>query len=260
MSEELNNEIQNNDNVPVNALTDANINLNDKEIPQKEFENRKAIAKTIHHLERKTKKYTSIKDIAEEEAEHVTILQCKICNCEFREEAENMYANDISMRKIWFWLRDEKKFDIQYLAVQRHFNKHFKLQQQARDLLSLTHSLEKWEKVNQDDKSVLNRYVCALDREAMLLLAQNPDLDITEQRKNIELAAKVAQTIVSLKEMTKKMDENGEPIKIIMQNFNKFAEITIANTKNPEIKQALLQFMSGFVKELPKEITDIEIK
>lgn len=224
-------------------------------------EDRKEITKTIHYLEKATKKYTSIKDIADEESVKVTINTCKLCNSQFRDEAEKMYENEVSMRKIWFWLKDDKKEDLQYLAVQRHFNKHFKAQENAIALSNFSESIDKWEKLNSgNEEKTLKRYIAVLDKEAMSLLSSNEDVDLAEKRKNIELVSKVASTIVSLRETIKKFEVESAPVKIIMQNLEKYVQITLENNTNIEVKKALVEFMQNFMKELPKEISEIEVK
>jgi hypothetical protein len=185
----------------------------------------------------------------------VPVKSCKLCNSQYREEAENKAAEGVSHKRIAEYLKLQGE-QISYGAVHAHLCNHLGNRNDARNLKEFASQLNKWSALSQSDDVFFNDYIKMLDREVRLLLSRNPELDAAEVRRNLDAVVKIGNLIGYFKEQIRKLQIEKRPVELVFTSLNKIIQVKIAqNTSTPEIKAVL----EDILDQLDKEVGDFSI-
>lgn len=180
---------------------------------------------------------------------------CKLCNSKFRKDAEGMAERGQNISTIFRFLEREGE-GISYNAINNHITYHFKVKQSDAELKEYAGQLEQWARMSQSDEALITKYVRMLDREITLLGAKNATADAAELRKNNEIILKMQAQVMSLKESSKKLNAEMQPIEILFASLDKIIRAKLTSGISPEAKRAL----QDVIDQLRKEVGEVPIE
>lgn len=179
----------------------------------------------------------------------ITVDKCRLCQSKLKEEAHKKFDETNNIAAVCRLLK-EKGEVISHPAVSNHINNHYRPIQEKQNLYEYGKKLQKWGQIKASDVEMFNRYITMLDMEAMRLSAENQNLEIDQQRKNLEIIIKISQQIVQIKEMLKKSEAEKRPVQIIIDSLNRIISIKLEDDKSPEVKQALKDVVDQLLKDM----------
>jgi hypothetical protein len=177
------------------------------------------------------------------------VENCKLCQSKHREEAHRVFENTKNISAVVRHLKDKGE-DISHPAVNNHINQHYKPIQERQNIYELAKRLQKWSKISRADESLFNRYIEMLDMEATNLMADVPNLDLSEKRRNLELIIKIGQTIGQFKELMHKNEAEKRPVQIIIESLNRIISVKLEDCKNAEVRQALKEVVDQLTRDV----------
>lgn len=169
---------------------------------------------------------------------------CKFCNAECREQAENYYDNTPNYRALVRWLKDNHDVEISYPSVRNHIIYHYKASQKYQYMEGYQDDIKKWMQMPNDRIPALKKRRAILEREMVGLGADTDSLKGDEKRKNIELMKKLADTLltydVKIEELYKKM----EPVAMVLTQLNIIMMDVVKKSHENETKEAFDEVLS----------------
>ena len=188
----------------------------------------------------------------------ITKTNCKLCQSEFREKAEEIY---VSQKKknytaIQRTLKEEDDFEISAPSIRNHILYHYKAVENNVDLKEYTEDIQKW--VNRQTNKVisLKTRIAILEREMFTIAQISEDLDIIERRKSAETIKKLADTILVYENKLKDFKEESNPINVV---FNQLKIIVndemqhIDSVKTKKVLSTVLDRLKDSVGEVMVE-------
>ena len=166
---------------------------------------------------------------------------CKLCESEFREKAEEIY--DTQKRKnysaIKKRLKDEDNFDISVNAIKNHINYHHKAVQNNISLKEYSEDIQKWVNMQTNRVSSLKSRIAILEREMFMIAQAGEDLDIIERRKNAETIKKLAETILTYESKLSELNEEAKPVNLIFNQLKIIVNDEMAHIESIKTKKVL---------------------
>ena len=98
-------------------------------------------------------------------------------------------------------------------------------------------------------------YSSLLDQQIHLLASAINYINADEMRKSHETIIKLIDQAVKVQERIKAMQEDNEPVKILVERLNNVMMIKWNDAKSPEAKQAIKEILDVIVKEV--EVTNV---
>lgn len=179
---------------------------------------------------------------------------CKLCNSVYRVEAEEMFAEGKNSHYIYKWLK-AKKEEISDRAVHNHFVQHYQKPMIEARLKAYAENLEDYSRIRMKDEERLRMYSSLLDQQIHLLASAINYINADEMRKSHETIIKLIDQAVKVQERIKAMQEDNEPVKILVERLNNVMMIKWNDAKSPEAKQAIKEILDVIVKEV--EVTNV---
>jgi len=151
----------------------------------------------------------------------ITKTNCKLCQSEFREKAEEIYVSQKrkNYTAIQKTLKDEDNFEISAPSIRNHILYHFKAVENNIDLQEYAEDIQKWVNRQTNKVSSLKTRIAILEREMFTIAQISEDLDIIERRKSAETIKKLADTILVYENKLKDFREESNPINVIFNQL-----------------------------------------
>ena len=188
--------------------------------------------------------------------EIVTKVNCKLCQCDFREEAESEFEKTNNYRAIQVWLQREKSLTISYPAVRNHMLYHFKGHQRKEFLREYAEDVEKWSNLYKNKTDALKNRIAILDREMVNIAAESDDLPIDERRKNAETVKKIADTLLVYETKLQEFEKKLEPVQIVLNQLQIIVKDEIKNIGSEETKRALVSVLERLDESVGELVID----
>lgn len=196
------------------------------------------------------KTYSNIIDYAKDlSCEPVVKTNCKLCNSDFRKEAEEMFAEGASAYKVYKWLKAKGEV-LSDRAVHNHFVQHYQKPIIEQRIKSYAENLEEYSRIRMGEEDRLSLYGVILDQQIHLLSSMISRTNGEDMRKGNENLVKLIDQAVKVQERIKAMRQDNEPVKILVEKLNNVMTIKWNDAKNPEAKQAIKEILDVVVKEM----------
>ena len=173
---------------------------------------------------------------------------CKLCQCDFREEAEMFYQKTENYHALFNWLKDKKNMDISYPAVRNHIIYHFKAQQQNEALVEYANDVKKWISGQPNRIKAIKSKMAILEREMVIIAALGEDLPIVERRKNAETLKKLADTLLVYQGKLEEYEKQVEPAAIVINELRIIITDEIRSNNNAKTNKVLTTVLSRLEK------------
>lgn len=206
-------------------------------------------------LEKADKNYNSIIDYAKDlSCQPILKSNCKLCNSQFRKEAEDMFAEGKSSFFVYKWLK-QKGQEISDKAVLNHYNEHYQRPIMEARIKVYAENLEDYSRIKMKEEDRLNLYATLLDQQIHFLGASINKVNIDDARRTHDTIIKMIGEAVKVQEKIRAMKQADEPVKILVEKLNNVMTIKWNDAKSVEAKQAIKDVLDVIIKE----VKDMEI-
>jgi len=201
-------------------------------------------------LAKADKSYSGIIEYAKDlTCEPVVKTNCKLCNSQFRKEAEELFADGKSPHFVYKWLKTKNE-DISDKAVHNHFVQHYQKPYLESRIKAYAENLEDYSRIKMAEEDRLNLYAVILDQQIHILGSAISQTNYDDMRKSNETLIKLIDQAVKLQEKIKSMKQENEPVKILVERLNNVMTIKWNDAKSPEAKQVISEILEVVVKEM----------
>jgi len=179
--------------------------------------------------------------------ENIVKPNCKLCQSDLREKAEEIYDNQTKRKNyslIQRKLKDENDFDISANSVRNHMLYHHNVVENNDSLQDYAGDIQKWINVRTNTLSSIKARRGLLEREMFTIGHMSEDADLIERRKSAETIKKLADSILLLETKEKEFKEDSEPITLIFNQLQVIVNDELQHVDSIKTKQILSTVLS----------------
>ena len=166
---------------------------------------------------------------------------CKLCQSDLREKAENLYDNQVrkNYTTIKNTLKQEDDFDISVNAIRNHIIYHYKAAQNNASLQEYANDVNQWVNMQTNKVTALKSRIAIMEREMYSIAQQSEDLDIQERRKSADTIKKLAETILTYENKLGEFREEVKPVNLIFNQLKIIVNDEMQNISSATAKKTL---------------------
>ena len=187
----------------------------------------------------------------EEEDKLVTLVQdtkiskknCKLCQSEFRVEAEEKYEQSNNVRAVRRFLLDKGE-EICYQSVRNHLLKHYLGSQRLESVKEWLEDVDRYSCNKYDRRVNLYGRIKALSREFVLIAAETDGMPIDDRRRSADILKKLSDGMSGLEDKIDEIDNGLALIEVVIENLQGLLADKIKSTPNEEVKRAFLDLLN----------------
>ncbi len=168
---------------------------------------------------------------------------CKLCNCEFRAEAEDYWDRKGKNASAVVRFLADKGVDVTDKPVKNHMEDHYEEQKRALRLKNYAEKIRGFANVKTDRVRGIEICRGILMRRLLDLDSQVDALPLEEQRRTTELVTKVIAQINACDEAERKFNEDWKPAKIVIEKLEQIVQVELA-TADDSAKPVLARVVS----------------
>lgn len=171
---------------------------------------------------------------------------CKLCQSEFREEAEEIYESQTrkNYTEIKNRLKERHDFDISMPAVQNHIIYHYKITQNNVSLQEYAENIQGWVNMQTNKVAALRARIAIMEREMFSIAQQSDDVDLVERRKNAETIKKLAETILTYENKLSDFQEQAKPVNLIFNQLKIIVNDEMQHIESVKVKKVLSKVLT----------------
>jgi hypothetical protein len=169
---------------------------------------------------------------------------CKFCKCEFKDEAEKLFASQKSPNyyAIHTFLIG-KNVDVSYPGVRHHLIYHFQTIQHQEWLLEYAADIKEWLKMPTNKVFALKKRMAMLDKTMMEIASQSEGLKMDEKRKSAETVKKIADTLLAYEVKLEEYQESLKPVTVIVNQLKIIISDEMSHGGSRETKKVLVNVL-----------------
>lgn len=180
--------------------------------------------------------------------ERINKSNCKLCQSEYRDEAELEFDKTPNYLHLTEWL-NQKGLDVSYPAVRNHILHHYKYDERKDFMLEYAEDIKRWAENCQDKVSSIKNRIGLLSKQMTEIASQSEDLKtIDEKRKSAETTKKLAECILTHEEKLDQYEKSMEPITLIFQQLKIIISDEMKQNNSEEAKRVLLNVLEKIQK------------
>ena len=133
----------------------------------------------------------SIIPYGDDEMSHPIVkANCKLCNSEFRDEAENMFLQQRkpNFNVILLFLKGQGE-EISFQAVKNHLVNHYKAHFRKEFLTEYSDDIKRWIDNQPNKVNAIRQRIAVLEKEMVEIASEGSSLQLEDRRKNADIAA-----------------------------------------------------------------------
>jgi hypothetical protein len=181
---------------------------------------------------------------------------CKLCQSEFRQEAEDHFAATPNYKNLLTFLRSERGMDISYPAVRNHIIHHTMVPEKREFLCEYAKDIKKWADSQQDKVSSINNIIGIMTKELTEIASEGESLKLIDRCKNAETIKKLADGIMLYQDKKHEYEESLEPVVMVLNQLKVIIEDELENNPSIEAKRTLVKVL----QRLQDSVGDLSIK
>lgn len=183
-------------------------------------------------------------------------VNCKLCNSEYRDEAEKEYERSNNYKRVFNFLK-EKGDQISYPCVRNHLIFHYGATENKKLLQEYANDVNQWLDLQGNPEETIRRRIAIMERRLVLLDAGSESLGLSEQRKNTELVKKLCDTILSHESKLEEYNQQLEPFRQVIETFTSIVNAEAKEIEDKELKQQLVKILNKIITDLRTEFKDM---
>lgn len=176
--------------------------------------------------------------------------KCKLCNSEYRGEAEAMFRKGTTYQSITDWLL-AKDVNITYRAVNHHMKKHYDAQENAFILGDYANDVLQWVDMNDKGSAIdsIKRRMAVIEREFHTLAAESDSLKtVVDRQKNAEQVRKIADTLLGYQVKLNELVQEKYDLGKLATGITNAIEERVNKTSNEAVKIELISLLEDIIK------------
>ena len=181
---------------------------------------------------------------------------CKLCNSEFREQAEKEFERSGNYKGVFNFLKKEGE-KISYPSVRNHLIYHYEGVQNRKLLKEYANDVNQWAELQGNPEEAIKRRVAIMERRLILLDASSDSLSLAEQRKNTELVKKLCDSMLTHEAKLEDHNQQLEPFRQVIEAFTRIVNMEAKEIEDKELKKQLVQILNKIIVDLRNEFKDI---
>jgi len=176
----------------------------------------------------------------------ITKSNCKLCQFEHRDEAEEIFENQ--KKKNYSAIKRELKtqfdFDIRSDGIRNHMLYHYRAALDNAALQEYADDVQKWVNMQGNRVASLRSRIGILEKQMFTISQESEDLDITEKRKSAETTKKLVETIVLLEDKLVDYEEEVKPVNLVFNQLKVIVNDELENIENVKTKKVVSTILS----------------
>jgi hypothetical protein len=186
----------------------------------------------------------NIQKYAENKVSSVVIKSnCKLCNSEYRSEAEDLYLETNNISSVFRMLKSKNE-DISIPSIRSHLKNHFVDQQQQEKIRDYAADIVKWKEMQANKEERLKTYLAILEKRIFQIAAFVDDRTDIESIKTTETLAKLVDQASKIQSQLDEENMRVEPAKVVIKKLQEIIEIRVKTSKSAELKNTLIDLVS----------------
>jgi len=184
----------------------------------------------------------------------VNKVNCKLCQCEFRLEVEELFEKGQSILSICKFL-NTKGVIIAYPSIRNHLLYHYLSPIKSRALQEYADDVSGWIDSKRDRDDELQIQIAMLNRKLFHIELAVEDKDIDTVLRSSKISTEIIQTINDLEDKRKALSDDMKPIEVVINNLSNIIANQIKNATSTETREAL----KTIVSELKKSVSHMNV-
>jgi len=166
---------------------------------------------------------------------------CNLCQCNFRDEAEDIYENQKrkNYSEIKRKLKNDHDFDATVNGIKNHMLYHYKAMQNNASMQEYADDVQKWVNMQTNKVASLKTRIGIMEKEMFAIAQAGEELDIVERRKNAETVKKLVETILLLEGRLSEYAEEIKPINLVFNQLKIIVSDELAHVDNMKAKKVV---------------------
>ena len=177
---------------------------------------------------------------------------CKLCNSEYRAEAEAKYATKNNAHLAYKFLISKNE-DISYNAVSNHFKMHYEKQRTNLLVREYLDDLCKHRQGEADKRKDLLDRKNILHKEMVEIASLNNDgASPKERRENAESVKRLSDGIIKIEEKINEIDQEMEPVVVVIKSMKKIISNKLKEIEDEEVSSLLVSILNEWHEDVQK--------
>ncbi len=179
--------------------------------------------------------------------ERIEKPNCNLCQCDYRDEAEEIYDNQMRKKnysEIKRRLKVDHDFDATVGGIKNHMVYHYKAIQHNAAMQEYADDVQKWVNMQTNKVAALKSRIAILEREMFTIAQAGEDLDITERRKNAETIKKLAETILTYEGKLSEYEEEVKPVSLVFNQLKIIVNDELAHIDSAKTKKVVTTILT----------------
>lgn len=193
--------------------------------------------------------FSMLDSIASDQNKLIHNSGCKLCNSEFRSEAEELWEKTSNMNAV-YRLLESKNNRISYPSIRSHIINHYKKQETLEKISNYAKDLNIWRK-NKVEKEERLSIIMSILEKRILEIAAEQDGDTSELgRKMSDTMVKLVQQLISCQQVLDEHKQVMEPVKLIISRLQSIVKEEISSNNGNDVRKALINVVSSLEKDV----------
>jgi len=188
----------------------------------------------------------SIIPYGDDEMSHPIVkANCKLCNSEFRDEAENMFLQQRkpNFNVILLFLKGQGE-EISFQAVKNHLVNHYKAHFRKEFLTEYSDDVKRWIDNQPNKVNAIRQRIAILEKEMIEIASEGGSLQLEDRRKNAEILKKLAESILNHEAKLEEYEKQLEPVTVIINQLKIIINNEVKQIESSETKKVLISVLS----------------
>ena len=166
---------------------------------------------------------------------------CNVCQCDFRDEAEEIYENQKrkNYSEIKRKLKNDHDFDATVTGTKNHMLYTYKAMQQNASMQEYVDDIQRWVNMQTNKVASLKSRIALLERQMFMISLESEELDISERRKSAETVKKLVETILLLEGKLSEYAEEIKPVNLVFNQLRVIVNDELANVDSVKAKKVV---------------------
>ena len=190
-----------------------------------------------------------IDNIIGEQMNLIHIAGCKLCNSEYRSEAEDLWEKNNNINSV-HRLIESKGEKISYPAIRRHLNTHYKKKESLEKKIEYIKDLKIWRANRIEKENRLDLLMSILEKRIVELAAEQDGNTDDSGRKMSETMVKLIQQLLVCQQTADDYKQLLEPVKLIIARLQNIVKEEVQTNSGMDVRKALMNVVSSLEKDV----------
>jgi len=184
---------------------------------------------------------------------------CSICQCNFRDEAEEAYDNQKSRKNysaIKRMLKDNHDFDATVNGIKNHMQYHYKAMKTNASMQEYAEDIQKWVNMQTNKVASIKTRIALLERHMFMISQESEDLDIMEKRKSAETVKKLVETIITCETKLSEYADEIKPVNLVFNQLKNIVSDELAHVDSQKAKKVVSTILTRLHDSMGDMIID----